>query len=317
MDQIGERDFALLLEGIEHCCEERFSLIFPEERGVPGVWKTLASKLRSIGVTLEARPIKQPQGGDGYLLRESEVESPRKGVSHTGVVFRDKGEVGEAVWIQGQKEEIHMNDMLLKHCLVGRLRVPVVKVPKLAERVWRLGVCLFKGKSLHLKWWSPKASCYREWCAKDCWVRLVELPLHLWGKDFFKRLWWEILPWVLVVVPKEGCRVLEFRDDNEGKPCAKWSVGAKVGKNAKRWEQHKVPLHAAQVGAEFSMCSSASKAGGQAERMAFGPFSLSRVGEKGAPRKDNTSKDLLGVGNLSFFTNFVSFNKYLGLPMDG
>ena len=39
--------------------------------------------------------------------------------------------------------------------------------------------------------------------------------------------------------------------------------------------------------------------------------------EKGAPRKDNTSKDLLGVGNLSFFTNFVSFNKYLGLPMDG
>lgn len=111
--------------------EERFSLIFPEERGVRGVWKTLASKLRSIGVTLEARPIKQPQGGDGYLLRESEVESPRKGVSHTGVVFRDKGEVGEAVWIQGQKEEIHMNDMLLKHCLVGRLRVPVVKVPKL------------------------------------------------------------------------------------------------------------------------------------------------------------------------------------------
>ena len=57
-----------------------------------------------------------------------------------------------------------------------------------AERVWRLGVCLFKGKSLHLKWWSPKASCYREWCAKDCWVRLVELPLHLWGKDFFKRV---------------------------------------------------------------------------------------------------------------------------------
>ena len=95
---------------------------------------------------------------------------------------------------------------------------------------------------------------------------------------FVVQLWWEILPWVLVVVPKEGCRVLEFRDDNEGKPCAKWSVGAKVGKNAKRWEQHKVPLHAAQVGAEFSMCSSASKAWGQAERMAFGPFSLSRVG---------------------------------------
>ena len=30
-------------------------------------------------------------------------------------------------------------------------------------------------------------------------------------------------------VPKEGCRVLEFRNDNEGRPYMEWSMGLRLG----------------------------------------------------------------------------------------
>ncbi|RVW36515.1 Vesicle-fusing ATPase [Vitis vinifera] len=39
--------------------------------------------------------------------------------------------------------------------------------------------------------------------------------------------------------------------------------------------------------------------------------------EEGAPGKDSPSKDMLGDGSLSSFRNFISFNKSLGLPIDG
>ena len=49
--------------------------------------------------------------------------------------------------------------------------------------------------------------------------------------------------------------MLEFRDDNEGRACAKWSVGVEVGKSVKGCEQPKVPFHVVQCGAELSACS--------------------------------------------------------------
>ncbi|RVW29528.1 hypothetical protein CK203_077462 [Vitis vinifera] len=171
--------------------------------------------------------------------------------------------------------------------------------PECWFRVWCMGVCSFEGKKLQLEWWRPEAGCFREGAyAKEFWVRLIRLPLHLWGKDFFTRVgdarggfvavdmdtterrhlqwarilvisnrrrvpgilhvvvessvfvlesWWEIPPWVLVVISTEGCRVMEVRDDCEGRPRTEWSVGIEVWKRAKRLELPKNRLCIAQV----------------------------------------------------------------------
>ena len=51
------------------------------------------------------------------------------------------------------------------------------------------GVVLLIKKRLKLDWWSPKAGCFKEGAfAKETWVRVIVLPMHLWGKDFLKRV---------------------------------------------------------------------------------------------------------------------------------
>ncbi|XP_010649316.1 uncharacterized protein LOC100256904 isoform X3 [Vitis vinifera] len=198
--------------------------------------------------------------------------------------------------------------------------------PECWFRVWCMGVCSFEGKKLQLEWWRPEAGCFREGAyAKEFWVRLIRLPLHLWGKDFFTRVgdarggfvavdmdtterrhlqwarilvisnrrrvpgilhvvvessvfvlesWWEIPPWVLVVISTEGCRVMEVRDDCEGRPRTEWSVGIEVWKRAKRLELPKNRLCIAQVsvGTPFSAYSRDLGAGGQVEGMVFRPL---------------------------------------------
>ena len=58
-----------------------------------------------------------------------------------------------------------------------------------AKRVLCLGCCFFKGKSLKLDWWSPEVGCFKEGAsAKEIWVRMIGLSVHLWRKDFFKRV---------------------------------------------------------------------------------------------------------------------------------
>ena len=60
---------------------------------------------------------------------------------------------------------------------------------KNAKRVLCLGCCFFKGKSLKLDWWSPEVGCFKEGAsAKEIWVRMIGLSVHLWRKDFFKRV---------------------------------------------------------------------------------------------------------------------------------
>lgn len=58
-----------------------------------------------------------------------------------------------------------------------------------AERVIHLGVKWFNGKSLFLEWWNPSIGCLKEdRDGSEDWVRIMGLPLHLWGKAFPKRL---------------------------------------------------------------------------------------------------------------------------------
>ena len=42
---------------------------------------------------------------------------------------------------------------------------------------------------MQLDWWRPDVGCLRvEDCVKEVWVRVLGLPLHLWGEGFFKKL---------------------------------------------------------------------------------------------------------------------------------
>ncbi|KAL6338771.1 hypothetical protein AAG906_023921 [Vitis piasezkii] len=100
--------------------------------GVEGGWKTLARKLRSIGVVPAKISSKLPQGN--------------------GVSADEAPDLGTL-------------------------------------SLWSLGCCSIEGKRLTLDWWSPKVGCLKEGAlVKETWVRVLGLPLHLRGMEFFKRV---------------------------------------------------------------------------------------------------------------------------------
>ncbi|KAL6342764.1 hypothetical protein AAG906_016598 [Vitis piasezkii] len=81
--------------------------------------------------------------------------------------------------------------------LKGKLHLPLLEGSLIlfkfkdvveAKRVFHSRVKWFNGNLL-LKWWNPSVACLME--ARDVrqvWVRVLGLPLHLWGKGLFKRL---------------------------------------------------------------------------------------------------------------------------------
>ena len=57
------------------------------------------------------------------------------------------------------------------------------------ERVLHSGVKWFKGKCLLLDWWNPSVRCLIEdRKSREVWVRILGLPLHLWGMSLCKNL---------------------------------------------------------------------------------------------------------------------------------
>ena len=47
----------------------------------------------------------------------------------------------------------------------------------------------FKGREVHLQRWGPEVGCYWNGShAKEVWVRVVQFPLHFWGREVFKRI---------------------------------------------------------------------------------------------------------------------------------
>lgn len=57
-----------------------------------------------------------------------------------------------------------------------------------AEKVLARGLRRFKEKFVQLERWSPKAGCFRKGThAKEVWVKLVEMPLHFWSREIFKK----------------------------------------------------------------------------------------------------------------------------------
>ena len=58
-----------------------------------------------------------------------------------------------------------------------------------AERLLVRGVRRFKENFLHLERWHPEVGClHKGGSLKELWVRVLGLPLHLWGWDVFKKL---------------------------------------------------------------------------------------------------------------------------------
>ena len=144
MDQIRRERFVFTLEGVESCCglkerapfqkfwsegdrdysletrsnragrflfcvvrdveNKRFTLAFPEGRGLVGGWKLLASKLRSLGVS--------PLQENGALLENpvpseaspSRIEEKKSQLDRDMATLRDCFAPGDVVWLEIEKE---------------------------------------------------------------------------------------------------------------------------------------------------------------------------------------------------------------------
>ncbi|RVW49041.1 hypothetical protein CK203_080978 [Vitis vinifera] len=193
--RFGERGLAQLLEGVEFCCEgqsgnslfmgwneggrgyklvlcsnkagrfllcsvlslkdKSFSLVFLEGRDSLRGWKTLASKLREIGVVPKFRKVESSKKVVHLLVDSGGGEAPPK----------DPQKVLGGRW----------GDSLDRTRDLGSLK-------DWTRHSWR-------GKEMQLDWWRPDVGCLRvEDCVKEVWVRVLGLPLHLWGEGFFKKL---------------------------------------------------------------------------------------------------------------------------------
>ncbi|RVX19710.1 hypothetical protein CK203_005039 [Vitis vinifera] len=135
--------------------EKRFSLVFPKGKNFLRGWKILAIKLRSIGLVLEPRPL---EASKEFVRQEGD---------------------GEVVWIESETKEVFNNLVSLKKCLVGRWEAPSS----------HLLILDFLKSWAQYSWGLKGVGCFREGaCVGEVWVRVLGLPMHLWGKEFFKRL---------------------------------------------------------------------------------------------------------------------------------
>ena len=163
---------------------KKFSLAFPEGKGVVGGWKLLAGKLRSLGFSL-AQKGDEHSGGRGL-----NGASVRKNDLLPEIDLTGSTEIQNVVWLETKKEVIDSNKEVLRRSLVGRwggsdqppfldslkswaqsnwmlrgnLRSAPLGGPLIlfefedvaeAKRVLHSGVKWFKGKCLLLDWWKP------------------------------------------------------------------------------------------------------------------------------------------------------------------
>ncbi|RVW37272.1 hypothetical protein CK203_088147 [Vitis vinifera] len=185
---------------------KKYSIIVPEGKGQSFGWNSLAERLRALGV-IPSSGLQGPKGSKDLL--------------------RSKGarRVGQSVWIEVEEGEVRGRIEQMSQCLVGwwgpslalfpemeyvrswalkhwalkgNLRVATLgrglllfdfELPDEAERVLARGLRIFKENVLVLERWNPEVGCLRkEPTAKDVWVRVIGLPLHLRSSEVFKRI---------------------------------------------------------------------------------------------------------------------------------
>ena len=206
---------------------KRFSLVFPEGRGLIGGWVLIAEKLRSLGIHL----LDENKAGVGLVGAKEgrRVEEKKKGEENTRsfveVAKAKAGRIGDAVWIQLGGRALKGRDEQLGRCLMGRWETEDKQCPNLdclklwgrslwnlkggvrfsylggtyflaefelaeeAERVLRRGNRRVQDKHFQLERWGLEAGCFRHGVHKNlCWVRAVGLPLNFWNQEVFRKL---------------------------------------------------------------------------------------------------------------------------------
>lgn len=95
-----------------------------------------------------------------------------------------------------------------------------------AELVLNRGLRWFENKLLLLNRWVPEVGCFRSgFHAKEMWVRLLGLPLHLWSKELFKLVGDEVIAknhhsqWASILVRFYGRKVLSSLQVVVGSVC--------------------------------------------------------------------------------------------------
>ena len=190
-------------------------------RGIHGEWPILAEKLRSLGVV----PIAEKKKMVFSVEKGCNLKAVNGSESFVNAARKNMGLVGEAAWLQLGEGEVQSREEKLRKCLVGRfgkgplstsesftlrkwvtitwslkqgLKVSVFKGFFLlfdfkdcmeAERVFARGSRRLKERILQPARWKPEIGCVvKKGSYKEAWVRVLGLPLHLWSREFIKKI---------------------------------------------------------------------------------------------------------------------------------
>ncbi|RVW39325.1 hypothetical protein CK203_102511 [Vitis vinifera] len=176
-----------LLCSVRDVERKKFCLVFLEGNGLVGGWFLLAKKLRALGVSsTEVRNSYQCESTMGKV--ESNVNtSENESGSYAEVV---KGKIGESV--DSMRVYLGEKEMM---CREEQLRLGGALVLFEFQNKWEADMVLLRGsrrckdRDFLLQRWGPVVGCtWKESHAKEVWVRVVGLPLHLWSREVFKRI---------------------------------------------------------------------------------------------------------------------------------
>ncbi|RVW36927.1 hypothetical protein CK203_094920 [Vitis vinifera] len=211
-----------------------------EGKGLAGGWFLLAKKLRALGVSTPALSKACPgvstsvKGGCSFKGKEKgkgTFKGKEKGKGTYAEVTRVKiGEPGESLSVHLGDRELLCREEQLSRCLVGCFGDSFESVPPLSSLTG--GSRRFKEREFLLQRWGLEVGCFWNGShAKEVWVRVAGLPLHLWSRElqwarilvrasgknmpgalqvvarhtcWVVRLWWETPPWVSQVVPRSA-----------------------------------------------------------------------------------------------------------------
>ena len=204
---------------------KKFCLVFPKGKGLVRGWLLLAKKLRALGFSTPAVRNFFPTVPTSYKVGSSVKGSEKESGSFAEVVTRKTWESGESLRVHLGDRKLLCKEEQLGRCLVGCFGGSLESVPLLPSlkrwefeswllkgdlRISRLGGALmlfefenkcevdmvllreskrFKNKEFLLQRWGPEMGCtWKKSHAKEAWVRVVGLPLHLWSREVFKRI---------------------------------------------------------------------------------------------------------------------------------
>ena len=197
---------------------------FSEGKGLIEGWALLAKALRALCVNTNSEKERE----HGVSKNQRKGETSIRGVSRDlsfPKITKNRGKKQETVCLDVSDCMPRGELGTLKYCLVGRWKMrldPFLLLQELeswAKVVWRLKghviVALLnqdllylefssqkeakwvlknrkkilKGNALHLEWWNLSVDCAcKKDQAKEAWIRVVGLPLHLWTREIQEKL---------------------------------------------------------------------------------------------------------------------------------